>query len=233
MSRVRLVYIDDAKDGGIAYFAGVMIAADRWRDAMGLWKAMLERLAARRGFRTSRELHATKLLSGHGEYFARRPSLEQCVETHVEVLHTIAALPTVRLFLSCGPLAMERRAFERLITRVDRTMEAEDDHALLVCDNGKTYDDLLDQLRERNVIHGRYGSIDRPLTRLVEDIVYRNSKRSALVQAADACVYTLLRKEQPLPRLEQAGFGSAFAQVAPIVVRAAAPADPDGIIRCT
>lgn len=216
----------------MAYFAGLMISAENWRDAMTQWRAMLDDLTARRGFRASRELHATKLLSGHGNYFAVRPPLSECVNTHVEVLQTIALLPTARLFLSCGPLALERRAFERLITRVDRTMQAEGNHALLICDNGKTYDDLLDQLRVTNVIHGRFGATDRPLTRLVEDIVYRDSKRSALVQAADACVYTLFRKEQQLPRLEAVGFGRAFGVLAPIVVREAAPKDADGIIRC-
>jgi hypothetical protein len=229
---MRLVYIDDAKEGGMAYFAAIMISADRWRDAVADWKVMLNDLAERRGFRTSRELHATKLLGGHGNYFAVRPTLTECVDTHVEILQTIAQLPSVGLFLSCGPLTLERRVFERLITRVDRTMETKNAHALVICDNGKTYDDLLDQLRRRNIIWSRYGAFDRPLTRLVEDIVYRDSKRSTLIQAADACVYTLFRKQQPLPRLETAGFARAFDVLAPAVVRAAAPADRDGIIRC-
>jgi len=230
---MRLVYIDDAKADGQSCFAGLMISAARWRDAVGTWQAMLEQLRHRRGFRTTRELHATKLLSGHGNYFDTRPRLAECVETHVDVLRTIVSLPSVRLFLASSPVDRELPLFERLITCVNRTMEAHDDHAILICDNGKTYDDLMNRLRHTNIVHGPFGVADRPLTRLVEDIVYRDSKRSVLIQAADACVYTLLRQEKPLPRLEAEHFGRAFQQFAPIVVREAAPDDVDGVIRDT
>lgn len=229
---MQLVYIDDAKEHGRAYYSGVMIDAARWFNCREGWQAMLADITRRRRFRPSRELHATKLLGGHGHYFEMRPTNLECVETHLDVLRAISAFPTVRLFLSCGPLALEERVFERLITRVDRTMRAEDDHALLICDEGKTYDDLLERLRTHNPIHFREGAANIPLRRLVDDIVYRKSHRSFMVQAADACVYTLFRKEDPLPRLTALGFERAFPILAPIVFRGAAPGDADGIIRC-
>ena len=94
-----LVYIDDAKEHGRAYFSGLMIEAHQWRNCSLAWRHMLVDLRARRGFRTTRELHATKLLSAHGNYFDNRPTLADCVETHLDVLRTIVAFPTVRLFM--------------------------------------------------------------------------------------------------------------------------------------
>ena len=108
---------------------------------------------------------------------------------------------------------------------------ADDAFAMVICDEGKTYDDLLNKLRERNYIRFIDTTVDAPLRRLVEDIVYRKSHASFMIQAADACVYTLFRREDPLPRLEDAGFAAAFEVLEPILFRGASRTDPHGIIR--
>jgi hypothetical protein len=171
-------------------------------------------------------------LGGHGQFFQRRPPLEVCVETHRELLRCIAGFNGAKLFLSCGPAQLQSRAFERLITRVNRTAQVLGDQVLLICDEGKTYDDLLNQLRESNpIVYAGYIA-NHPLTNIVEDIVYRNSKKSFMIQAADACVYTFFRKEDPLDRLQAAGFADTFPTIAPIIAREASRSDPEGIIRC-
>jgi hypothetical protein len=91
-----------------------------------------------------------------------------------------------------------------------------------------------------NPIRSRYGTWpdgsltkNMPITRILEDIVFRDSKDSMFIQLADFCAYALFRSEYPLPSKSKYGLDTAFSLLHPICIREAYKADPKklGIIR--
>ncbi len=108
----------------------------------------------------------------------------------------------------------------------------------IVCDEGKNYDNLKRRLGIHNYIKSKYGGWQQgsvakniPADRIIEDIVYRESKRSAFIQAADACAYALLRRERPLASKTALGLDQSFFILDKIMVKKAYASDPYGIIR--
>lgn len=91
-------------------------------------------------------------------------------------------------------------------------------------------------MRRRNYITSARGSLggsadakNKPVDRIVEDIVYRDSKHSTFIQLADFCAFSLLRFESPTPRTVAAGLDVAFKRLDPIIVKHAFTKDPKGL----
>jgi len=70
-----------------------------------------------------------------------------------------------------------------------------------------------------------------PTDRILEDISYRDSARSILIQAADCCAYALLRRERHLESKNALGLHQSFYILEPIMVKQAFGKDPYGIVR--
>jgi uncharacterized protein DUF3800 len=131
-------------------------------------------------------------------------------------------------------------AFERLLNRINRTMQAWGSHALLICDEGKEAEctRLVRRMGVFNPIPSAYGvwrdsgSMTRniPIEHIVEDPFFKPSDRSYFIQMADFCAYALLRREHPIPSKTRYGLDKAFNILAPICVTAANRRDPLGII---
>lgn len=124
--------------------------------------------------------------------------------------------------------------FERMCNRIQRNMQARNSHALLISDEGKSFDSLVRRMRRYNPIPGRFGGrLERPLDRIVEDLVYRKSDRSLFIQAADFCAFSLLRFESPTPKIERLGLAEAFLTLDRVLEKRAFGADPRklGIVR--
>jgi hypothetical protein len=94
------------------------------------------------------------------------------------------------------------------------------------------------RLRRFNYIPSRLGKWDTGassknivLDRVLEDIVYRDSAKSLMIQAADCCAYALLRHQNPIPSKTVYGLDKSFTILDRILVKAANHRDPLGIIR--
>ena len=125
-----------------------------------------------------------------------------------------------------------------MLNRLNVNMRKAKSAAIIVCDQGKNYDAMLRRMRHFNRIPSRFGlwpgrKISRNITLdlILEDIVYRDSKKSLFIQAADCCGYALLRRENPLPSKTAFGLDKSFYQLEPVIVKAANHKDPYGIIR--
>ena len=72
-----------------------------------------------------------------------------------------------------------------------------------------------------------------PAEKVVEDIVYRDSRRSLFIQAADFSAFSLLRFEAPTAKAVTMGFDQSFMRLEPVLFKRAFAADPKklGIIR--
>lgn len=233
---MHLVYIDDSKDGTTACFSALAIPADKWHLSLDRMIAIRRILKESDQIPTRFELHATDWLGGKG----RMPepiSRQRRAKIYDYVLAGIAMLPDIQLFNAAGPKAHEERAFERLMNRVNVNMSKSGSHAIIISDEGKDYTALVRKLRRYNPVQSKYGAWEGGsatknlvLDRILEDIVFRNSKHSLFIQAADLCGYALLRRESPLASKTALGLDQSFYILERIMVKPAYP-DPFGVIR--
>lgn len=189
---------------------------------------------------TSKELHATDWLGGRGKVAPIDVPKGARVRLFNYVLSAAVLMPSTQLVNAIGPLRKEEKIFEWLLNRINMNMEKAGSRCILISDEGKSYDKLLRRLRRFNFIPSRQGlwengSISKniPISRIIEDINYRDSAKSYFVQMVDFSAYALLRFEAPTSSAKKYGFDQSFKILEPICVKKAFGRDPKrlGIIR--
>lgn len=235
---MHFVYIDDSKDGTDLYFSALIVPSDQWREGLDKIIAWRRDIKSRFGIYVQKEIHATDWLAGRGKVAPRVVSKAIRAMLFREFLKTIAELPGAQLINATGHKNRDLTIFERMMNRIQKNMEVHGSECLIFSDEGKSYDKLLRKMRHFNHIPSRFGrwapgqaSQNIPLSRVLEDPIYRDSAKSFYIQAADACAFSLLRKEHPTPRLMAQNIHTAFDQLDDILVKQAAWNDPLGIIR--
>jgi len=150
-------------------------------------------------------------------------------------LDLLARLPGARLFNAVFPEKEDELAFERLLNRINRTMESWDSHAVLICDTGKEarYTRLAGRLHRYNPIASKYDQwLDSgraykniPIERILDDPFFKRSDQSSFIQLVDFCAYALLRRERSLASKSAYGLHEAFEVVLTILVLEATTRD--------
>ena len=237
---MHLVYIDDSKDSKSVCFFGVMLPVVQWLPAFDLLIDMSRQMKKSHGIYTRLELHATDWLGGRGTVAPVTVLRSERIKLFDYVLEQIVKLPDVSIFNAHGPRSKEDELFKRLMQRIENTAKARSSKAIVISDEGKNYDFLLRKMRRHNYIPSALGawadgssSKNIPAKHVVEDIVYRDSKRSLFIQAADFCAFSLLRFEDPTPKAQKMGFDRSFLKLDPALLKIAFKGDPKklGIIR--
>lgn len=237
---MHLVYVDDSKDEKSICFSAIMIPATKWLEAFDHLVAMRRSMKATHGIYTRLELHATDWLGGRGNVAPETVRRSERMALFNYVLDELVKLPNVDIFNAHGPRAKEETLFKYLVQRIQNTVAYRSDQALIISDEGKNYDHLLRKMRRINYIPSALGgwedgatSKNMPATNVVEDIVYRDSRRSLFIQAADFCAFSLLRFESPTPKAVAMGFDQSFLRLDSALFKRAFAADPRklGIIR--
>ena len=237
---MHIVYIDDSKDEKSICFSGIMLPVENWLQSFELLVAMRRDMKLSHGIYTRLELHATDWLGGRGTVSPNTVVRTERAKLFNHVLEQIIKLPGVCILNAHGPSAAEDELFKRLMQRIENTAKARKSNALVISDEGKNYDFLLRKMRRHNYIPSAMGawadgasSKNIPAKHLIEDIVYRDSRRSYFIQAADFCAFSLLRFENPTPKAEKMGFDKSFLILEPALLKIAFAADPKklGIIR--
>lgn len=237
---MHLVYIDDSKDGKAICFSALIIPAERWLEGFNQLLAMRRAMKERGGIYIKKELHATDWLGGRGNVSTRTIARVERVQIFNWVLRHIVNLPDIQILNAFGSRSKEDELFKRLIQRVENNVRKLNSHAMILSDEGKNYDALLRKMRRFNYIPSATGawadgsaSKNIPAEHVIEDIIYRDSKRSFFIQAADFCAFSLLRFEMPTERAVRMGFDKSLMILEPALVKAAFGSDPKklGIIR--
>jgi hypothetical protein len=150
-------------------------------------------------------------------------------------------MPGARIFNACFPTGQQYRGFERLLNRINRTLQAWNDQGMLFCDEGNEneYTRLVRRMSVYNPIPSAFGTWSDtgqqtkniPIDKILEDPVFKRSERSYFIQLADCIAYSLLRREHPLSSKNRYKINKAFATISPLLVKETNPRDPDGIIR--
>jgi hypothetical protein len=231
---MHLVYVDDSKDDKTCCFSAIIIPADRWNDALQHLIDFRESINKLSGIYMALELHATDWLGGRGNVAKRTvPRSERAILFRYALKH-YAKIPECSIINAHGRRSQDQLLFERLCNRIQTNMAKQKSRAIIISDEGKSYDSLVRRLRRYNPIPSRFGGVVHcPLDRIVEDLVYRKSERSLFIQAADFCAFSLLRMESPTPAMLKRGLQDAFLLLKPALERRAYAKDPRklGIIR--
>jgi hypothetical protein len=237
---MHLVYLDDSRDERLCVCTALVIPAEEWRTAFGQIRDWRRQLKRTDGIFVYKELHGWKLVSGRGRISDRVvPKGRRCAIFR-EGLDVVTKLPQATLFNTVFPKDEDITAYERLLNRINRTMQACDSFALLIWDEGKEAEHrrLTRRMRVHNPIPSMYGewapgtyAKNIPLERVIEDPVFKQSEQSYFVQLVDFCAYALLRREHPIPSRSRYGLDKAFGILSPILFTKASRRDPEGILR--
>lgn len=238
---MHLIYIDDSADEKLSVYSALALPADQWRTAFADMKQYRQELRRAYGIYVYKELHAWKFVSGRGDIADRVVTKHQRVLIFNDTLDLMTRLPGARLFNAVFPKSDQMRAFERLINRINRTLQAWGSHGVLICDEGNegAYTRLIRRMGVFNPIPSRYGVWqgtqenwrNLPIDRIVEDPFFKPSDQSYFIQLVDFAAYALLRRENQLASKNKYSLHESFNRLNPILVREARPRDPEGIIR--
>jgi hypothetical protein len=232
---MHLVYVDDSKDERSCCFSAIIIPAERWSDALEHLITFRRAIKKLFGIYTTIELHATDWLGGRGNVAPTKILRSQRASIFRAALRHYAEIPACSIMNAHGQRSQDSLLFERLCNRIQTNMAKQKSRAIIISDEGKSYDSLVRRMRRYNPIPRRWGGgvVHCPLDRIVEDLVYRKSERSLFIQAADFCAYALLRMESPTQAIITRGLQNAFMELKPALERRAYAKDPRklGIIR--
>jgi len=237
----HLVYIDDSRDQRTFAVSALIVPVNRFKSLFKEIQDYRRQIRDSDGIQLRTELHAWKFVSGRGRLGVSYVSKSRRCEIFRNILKFVASLPDIYLINAVFPKSGSNRAFERLLNRINRNMEACNSHAILICDEGNEveYTRMIRRMSVFNPIPSQFGvwlgSDERtkniPLNRIIEDPFFRKSHQSLFIQLVDLFAYALLRKENPLPSKSRYGLQTAFNLLQPILVLQANRKDPEGIIR--
>lgn len=228
-----IVYIDDSRDGGLCVFSGLAIRSPEWKTCFASIREYRRELKAKHGIYMRKEFHATEFVSGRGKISDRVVFKGTRCKIFIQTMKRVAELPRAKLFNAVMPQEQEMVAFERLLNRINRTMQTWGSRAILICDEGKEsiYTRLVRKMGVHSPIPSQFGEWSSgeavrniPLGLILEDPIFKKSHTSYFLQLADFCAYALLRREVPLESKNRYGLHLAFAVLKPIL-------SPQGIIR--
>ncbi|WP_420431066.1 DUF3800 domain-containing protein [Hyphobacterium sp.] len=240
---MHFIYIDDSTERPVNIFSALCVPCAQWNEAFSRLKRWRTHLKENFGIPLNYELHAAEFLSGRGSSGGldqlSRHKRAQIFHTSFRVTNWLNEIG-VTLFNVCNADDDQFRAFERLLNRINRTMQVRSSHAHLICDEGKEhqYVSLVRKMRVHNHIPSRYGLWDDgnstrniTLDHIIEDPQFKQSHRSYFIQHADLMAYGLLRRERPTPRIKRYGSHKSFEQLDECLERVCNRNDPYGVIR--
>jgi hypothetical protein len=239
---VHFIYMDDSGDEHVRAYSALAIADEDWKETFSQIKGYRRALKKQYGIFVTEEFHATDFVSGRGRISDQIvPKGVRC-RIFRETLRTIAQFRGVRLFNAIGPKPTDSLIFERLMNRININMGKSGSNAVIVMDEGKDYTSLVRRMCVYNPIRSMYGAWpdgnlykNIPLDHILEDIVFRDSRKSIFIQLVDFCAYALFRSEYPLASKQKYGLDQAFQELHGICIPQCFSGDPKklGIIRHT
>lgn len=250
-----LLYVDESGDPGPAgkgehlVLAGLIIHESRWPECFRILKQLRVALRDEYGIKRNAELHANNNIAGRGALWGRRWSVAERIRLFQLVVEAVTQMPSVRTINVCVRKTAKqfegqpgRRVYEKAWTLmlqrfhnyIDRARpRGRTDSGMVIHDSGHEVEirRLMRKLRAYNPVPSKFGGAARniPLLTLIEDPVPRQSFHAQFIQLCDYLAFTLLRREEPVSKYP--GLETVFGLTASIVLKEAAKADPEGVVR--
>jgi hypothetical protein len=231
-------YIDESKDPGkFCVYTALITNGERWSAVFDKVKDFRRQLKDEHGIFISHELHAWKFAGGRGRVAERVVGKAERAEVFRKVLRFVAECKSFAVVSSCN--TNQQYAFERLLNRLNRTANARDENLLLFFDQGEEVGitKSIRRMKVHNPIPSRWGGWadtgkafkSIPLSNVIEDPIFKDSKTSYFIQLADFCAYALLRMERPLESRSAYGYDTMYEELRPVSRRFTNSRDPRGM----
>ena len=131
-----IVYLDESKDDNKFFvYSALIVDSVRWSMALKATANFRRKLKSDYGIYTNKELHAWKFAAGKGQIAPRSINKEKRAEIYAEVLRFIATSGFFRIISAVH--IKEEYAFDRLINRLNRTADEQQQDCILICDEGQ------------------------------------------------------------------------------------------------
>lgn len=230
-------YFDESKeDNKIFVYSALLVDGKLWNESFEAVKAMRRQLRLDHGIYLGKELHAWKFAAGKGRISDRVLSKSARAAIFAHILKFIASSGHFQIVSSIN--TNEFYAFERIINRINRTAEARGKQVLLFSDEGQeiVFTKRIRRMRVFNHIPSNQGTWSAgaatkniPISRIIEDPMFKKSHLSYFIQLVDFCAYALLRMERPIPSRSIWGYDKMYEILQPCVIQAVNPRCPKGL----
>ena len=222
-------YFDESKEENRLFvYSALVVDADRWNETFEAVKRLRRDLRSKHGIYINKELHAWKFAAGKGQISNRVLNKAARAAIFQEVLTFIATSGHFKLISSIN--TNELYAFERIMNRLNRTAQAQNQQVLMFSDEGQeiVFTRRIRRMRVFNHIPSNQGTWadagqmtkNIPIKQIIEDPIFKKSHMSYFIQLVDFCAYVLLRMERPLPTRTALGYDKMYEMLKPCIIQA-------------
>jgi len=235
---MMLYYIDESEDKKYVLSA-IGVPSENWNEAFKRIKSFRMDLKNKDGIRLAKELHARDFIAGRGQLGSKIVTKYRRAQIFKEFLLLLASMNDLKVECINVYLKDYQNALDRLVNRIQRSLQHRNTQGILIFDEGQEIKirRTLRRMRAFNSIPSKFGSWPEGKTRnitvdnIIADAFFRRSCDDYFIQAADFVAYSLLRKEEPTPKIIRYGLHEAFLSLQPILNTRAHEDDPYGIVR--
>ncbi|NNG67212.1 MULTISPECIES: DUF3800 domain-containing protein [Thermoanaerobacteraceae] len=237
-----IYYLDESGDekSNVYIFSALGIPAENWNNVFKVIKRFRIYLKNRYGIRIAKELHATEFIAGRGKLGSKIVTKRQRAFIFRRYIKLLAALSKYNVECINVSVRSYEEALDRIINRINRSLETKNDYGILVFDRGDEtrIKKVLRKMRVFNPIPSKYGEWEPnvrtkniTIDRIIADPFFRDSQDDYLIQSVDFIAYALLRYDYPTGKIKKYGLENLFTELKPILNLHAHPADPYGVVR--
>ena len=249
-----MMYVDESGDPGMTgsptrYFAlsALVVHELRWRDALDHLAAFRSRMRTSFGLKLREEIHAAQFINKPGDLARIARTDRLAILRHLtDEIAAFDGFSVINVLVDKTRYELDQDiltiAWRALIQRFENTAGHRNFYGPSNADErGMIFPDgmpmakitqLLRRMRRYNPVPSRFGPYrDLPLRRVIEDPVYRDSRHSSFIQAADLTAFLLYQYQEPNKFMRKSGAKNLLLRLQPVLCLAAAPGDPNGIVR--
>ena len=233
------MYVDESGDPGryngsnTPHFmlSGLIVPAQDWRLALERITAFRVAVKQRTGLAKREEIHSAELIRP-----GRQVAYKQIAKTvRIQILRDFVGgmpgfFPNARILNVCLAKQQFPHYDEYFLPAWQRLLEGFE--AFLA--GQQAYGAVMSDATDANGLRGLLRMMRRGPNApqfLLEDVFHCASEHSYFVQAADAITYCLFRQEYPKGSTRKFNLGNLFRSLDGLLLKSAAPADAQGIIR--
>lgn len=224
-TEMYLFYMDESYDTNSYAYSSVFVPAFCWNGVFRDVVSWRRDLFKNHSIDPEYEIHATDFIGGRGQPHNNRDKKYRAKMFNefikvFENLHEVFVINAIT-----GTKQNYPRLFERMLNRINRTLEMKNAYGVLVCDEGNEGKliSMVRKMKKENYILSR----NIPLDRIIEDPLFKTSESSYFIQIADSIAFALLRNEYPKENtLEEVK--TAFENLDKVLVKKAYSKDPKG-----
>jgi hypothetical protein len=246
------MYVDESGDPGAFtgsnsphfILIGLIVPVDEWNVSLQRLVKLRKEIRKTTGLSEREEIHSSELIRINKiEAYRSIPK-----QVRISILKTFVTeipviFPGAKIICVCldkqsttGYQSFQELAWKRLIQRYDTFLKKKNSKGIIVADDSDepVLRALLRKMRVYNPVPSKFsdsGFYNPVITNVVEDIFFRESKHSFVIQAVDAIAQALYRKEYPKGSLKKFGLQYLFDTLDPLLLKEASPKDPQGIVR--